>query len=334
MGSFRTFFCALAVVALAACGGGSGGSALPSPASDPGTRAPSGSTVAFQNATLWIGYDDPRINTFSTDANGNVTPLKTTGPFLWTNSIGAPLPGVADVAIAPDGTEWILEKRDFVQGGFGWRLFAVAPGDTRPEYVNGDDVHKPAQLGLAGDGVMVSYYETSGATTIATYPYAISNAPAVRTFSSTSVRSFAEGNDGKLYVSRAGGFDVYRPDATGCCPVRSIETGTTVNQFAVGPTSSIYVADLPGSPSNPVMYVNVYAPGSSRIARRIGPIPAEYNGFAFPVIAVDANDRLYVATTGKIYRFGPNANGAATPQRVMNDPTTSRPRTMAIGPKL
>jgi hypothetical protein len=334
MASFRTFLYALAIVALAACGGGSGRTALP-PASDPGTTDQNGSTVAFEKSTLWVAYNNAQINVFSTDASGDATPLKRAGAFEWSNAPGTSIPGIIDVAIAPDGTQWILESRDFVFGGPGWRLFAVAPGDTRPEYVNGDDVHVPAQLGLAGDGVMVRYYETSGGSTIATYPYAVSNAPVVRTFTSASIHAFAEGNDGKLYVSRPGGFDVYRPDTTGCCPVRSIETGTTANQFAVGPDNSIYIAELPGSRSNPVMYVNVYGPGSAQVTRRIGPLPADYGGLAlFPVIAVDAKNRLFVATSAKIYRFGPNANGAATPQRVINDATPARPTAMAIGTNL
>ena len=77
-----------------------------------------------------------------------------------------------------------------------------------------------------------------------------------------------------------------------------------------------------------------YAPGSGTVARRIGPLPADYTGFGFPVITVDAQNRLYVATTGKIFRFGPSANGAATPQKVMIDPTLGRPSAMAVGPRL
>ena len=105
-------------------------------------------------------------------------------------------------------------------------------------------------------------------------------------------------------------------------------------EFAVAPNNSIYVVDLPGNNSNPVMYVNAYPPGSGKVSRRIGPLPADYGGFGFPVIAVDALNRLYVATNGQIYRFGPGAQGADAPQRLMTDSTQSRPKAMAVGPKL
>ena len=50
------------------------------------------------------------------------------------------------------------------------------------------------------------------------------------------------------------------------------------------------------------------------------------------MITVDSKNRLYVATKGHFYRFAPDANGAATPQRVMSDATQARPRSMSIGP--
>jgi hypothetical protein len=340
MGFLRPFLYALAIVALAACGGGSGGGALPPAVSDPGALDPNGSSVAFEKATLWVGYNGPLINAFSTEGNGAVTPEKTLGYFPWPNVVGS-IPGIVDIAVAPDGTQWVLEKRDFAQGGRGWRLFAVAPGASTTEYVNGDDVNSPFAVGLAGDGVMVGYFDSNGTPVIATYPYSTSNAPAMRTFRSTSpVRGFAEGNDGHLYIARADGFDVYDPTSTGCCPMRSFNTGALsglgigAQRFAVGPDNSIYTTDLPGNNANPVMYVNVYGPGSATLTRRIGPLPADYTGFGFPVITVDSKNRLYVATKGQFYRFGPNANGTTAPQRLMTDPTLGRPVAMAVGPKL
>jgi len=338
MRSFRTSLYALAVVALAACGG-SGGT-LPT-AVDPGTRTPSGSTVAFQKTTLWVGYQT-QVNAFSTDGNGAVTRQKTLGSFSWPGSIAAPVPGIVDVAIAPDGTQWILENRSAATGGPGWRLFAVAPGDTQPENVYGDDVNMPFALGLGGDGVMVGYRGSNGTATIATYPYAANMAPPLRTWQSASqVLGFAEGGDGNIYVARANRVDVYGPTSNGCCPIRSIIlaglTGNvTINsqEFAVGPNNSVYVTDLPGSNANPIMYVNVYRPGSGKLSRRIGPLPANYNGLGFPVITVDSLNRLYVATNGQLYRFGAGAQGADAPQRVMTDSTQGRPTAMAIGPSL
>jgi hypothetical protein len=345
MSSFRTFLYALVVVALAACGGGgvsstsSAGSSsvgvLPPTASDSDQRDPNGSSVAFEKTTLWVGYNGPQIDVFSTDGNGAVTPQWSLGYISWTPTATS-IPAIVDIAIAPDGTQWILENRDFALGGPGWRLFAIARGSKTPEYVNGDDVHSPFGLGLAGDGVMVGLTGPNGPPIIATYPYAVSNAPAMRVFQGTSsMGGFAEGNDGNLYVGRPDGYDVYRPDSTGCCPIRSITLGRSPGAFAVGPNNSVYVMDVTGNNESAVMYVNVYAPGKATLARRIGPLPAEVGGFATRVIAVDAVNRLYVATKGKFYRFGPNANGAATPQRVMTDPETSRrPVTMAIGPGL
>jgi hypothetical protein len=340
MRSFRTLLYALAVVALAACGGGSG-SALTPASNDPGPRGPSGSTVAFQKATLWVGYQT-QVNAFSTDGNGPVTPQKSLGSFSWPGSIAAPVPGIVDVAIAPDGTQWILENRSAATGGPGWRLFAVAPGDSQPENVYGDDVNMPFALGLGGDGVMVGYRGSNGVATIATYPYAANMAPPLRTFQSTSqVLGFAEGGDGNIYVARPNRVDVYGPTSNGCCPIRSMvlngltgQVTISPQEFAVGPNNSVYVTDLPGSTANPVMYVNVYPPGSGKLSRRIGPLPANYNGLGFPVITVDSLNRLYVTTSGQLYRFGAGAQGADAPQRVMTDSTQGRPTALAVGPSL
>ncbi len=343
MSTFRTFLYALAVVALAACGSGSAGGLAPA-VGDLGTRDPHGSSVAFEKRTLWVDYGT-QVNAFSTDGNGAVTPQKTLGSYPWYNAHGVPipgLPGIVDVAIAPDGTRWVLENRDALQGGPGWRLYAIAPSDTQPENTYGDDVNKPFALAVGGDGMVVGYRSSDGTTTIATYPYAASNAPALRTLQIAGpVLGFAAGNDGLFDVVRPGSFDAYRPVSTGWSLVRSIAMVTplgpiTINshEFAVGPDSSIYVVDLPGSPSNAVMYVNVYPRGSGTAARRIGPLPANYNGLGFPVITVDSLNRLYVATQGQIYRFGPHANGAAQPQLVMIDPTIGRPVALAVGPKL
>ena len=337
---FRTSIYAFAVVALTACGGGGG--AVPQAGNDPGTRAPSGSTVAYESASLWVSYDPPQVNAFSTNGNGPVTPAKTLPSFPWSNSPGAPVPGIVDIAIAPDGTQYLLENRSSTGGGPGWRLFAVAPGDNQPENTYGDDVDFPFAVGLGGDGIQVGYSDTNGVTTIATFAYAASNSPPIRTLQTTgTVLGFAEATDGYLYVLRPNHVDVYDQFSNGSSPVRSINltglTGhVTINskQFAVGPNNSIYVVDLPGNNANPVMYVNVYPQASGKVSRRIGPLPADYGGFGFPVITVDALNRLYVATNGHLYRFGPGAQGADAPQRLMTDSTQARPRSMAVGPKL
>ena len=329
---------AFAVVALAACGGGQG--AVPPNGS--GSIDPNGSTVAFEKTTLWVGYRDARINAFAANANGRVTPEKSLSAFPWPSAAELD-PGVVDLAVAPDGTLWVLENSNFALGGRGWRLFAVARGDSQPENIYGDNVNSPFAIGLAGDGIMVGLYTATGGYAIATFPYASSNAPPMRTFTSTTpIYGFAEGNDGHLYVSRPGGrVDVYDPTSTGCCPLRSImleglvgHIVVSAQEFAVGPDGSIYATDLPGSQANPVMFVNVYAPGSGAVARRIGPLPADYSGFGFPVITVDAKNRLYVATTGNIYRFGPSVDGAVTRLGGMIDPTLGRPGAMAVGPRL
>lgn len=341
MRALRTFLYAFAVLALAACGGGSAGNALPA-ASDPGTRAPSGSNVEFAKDTVWLGYDF-QINAFSTNGNGAVTPVHSGSAIPWSDQRAQPTPGIIDLALAYEGTQWILERRDYTAGGPGWRLFAVAPGQNEPENVFGDDTTSAFGVGLAGDGIMVGYRETNApTTTIATYPYAASNAPPIRTFRTTKkVVAFAEGYDGFLYVARSAGYEVFRPTSDGTSGlVRRVYTDAPLDpkdgqgSFAVGQDNSVYIVDLPGSYNNPVMYVNVYLPGSGHVSRRIGPIPADYGGFGFPRIAVDKLNRLYVATTGKIYRYGPKANGNATPGRVMTDSTQARVHAIAIGPAI
>jgi hypothetical protein len=341
MRPFRTFFCALIVVALAACGGRSGSSSLAPTGYDPGTRDASGSTVAFEKATLWVA-DDTLVSAYSTNDSGTPTPLQLLGSFAWTDKKGQPIPGIVDIAIAPDGTKWELENRDFAQGGPGWRLNAVAPHDTYPpENTYGDDVNRPFQLALAGDGVMVGYVNAvTGVEIIATYPYAANFVRPIRKFKTTGMYAFASGNDGHLYVARSNEFDVYAPDSDGCCPWRRIVLDAPLTYmgspqgFAVGPDNSIYVQDLPSTyTADQVMYVNVYPPGSGTIGRRIGPLPHHLDALSGPVITVDAKNRLYVATDGSIYRFGPGANGAAQPQRVITNPG-SQPNAMAVGPAL
>jgi hypothetical protein len=340
MRSLRTFFSTLAVVALAACGGGSGGGALPSVPTDSGALAPSGSTVAFEKATIWVA-DDTEVNAYSTNANGTVTPLKTLGSFPWKTPSTA-IPGFVDLAIAPDGTQWLLENRDFAQGGSGWRLFAVAPGDDRPENVYGNDADLPFGFALGGDGVLVGYYDhADGKITIGTFPYRSNFVPPMRTWKSTSpVSGFAESKYHHFFVARPNGFEVYNPSSNGCCPIRSVVyAGTqpkfhTSQGFAVGPDDSVYVVDQPGNYQNPVMYVNVYRPGTGTLARRIGPLTANYSGLSWPAITVDALDRLYVATNGHIYRYGPGANGTAQPQRVITNPRVQQPGALSVGPNL
>jgi hypothetical protein len=328
MQSLRTFLLtALAAFALAACGGGLG----TLPPSDP-----SGSSV--EKATLWVGYDI-LMNAFPVTGNGLVTPEATLGTF-W--SLGTDVPGIVDVAIASDGTRWVLENRSFALGGPGWHLYSVAAGESGPMNTYGDNVNEPIALALGADGVLVAYSDANGTTTIATYPYGASNAPAIRTLQiSGPVFGFAVGHLGYLYVARPNRVDIYSPTSTGCCPVRSIATfmlprnlWTGARYFKVGPDNSIYLVDLPGNQANPVMYVNVYS-GDGTLARRIGPLPANYHGLAWPVITVDAKNRLYVATNdGQIYQFGPSANGTDAPQRLMIDPTIGRPAAMAFGPPL
>jgi hypothetical protein len=343
MRSSRTFLALFAFVALAACGGGSGG-ALPTAATDPGLSDPSGSTVAFEDKTIWVAYP-LSAHAFSTNASGTVSPRATLGPFQWTNPSTGSIPALVDIAIAPDGTKWVLENRDFALGGPGWRLNAVAPQDTTAENTDGDNSTSPFSVALGGDAVMVGYTSGSG-TTIASYPYAQSNATPVRTWQSNSqIIGFSSGNDGHFYVARTGGFDVYDPTSTGCCPVRSITTATPITRlgvgsdhgFAVGPDNSIYVTNHPNGISGPTAYVDVYPPGSGTIARHIGPLPVHFDALQSlgPVITVDDKNRLYVATNGQIYRFGPNANGAATPERVFTDSAGGQqPVALAIGPKL
>ncbi len=340
MRSVRACFFALGLLTLAACGGGSSGSGpLPPAASDAGVREPSGSTVVFEHSTLWVGYE-LGINAYPTEANGPVTALKHLGDIPWhfINGHAFPeFPGIVDLAVAPDGTKWVLENYDAFMGGVGWRLFAIGPGDTTPENVEGDDTSYPISVALGDDGVFVASSSRDGRSwTIAEYPYGASNAQPIRSIQTTSqVVGMAIGNEGHLYVARPSSVDVYGTTAGGCCPLRSIAVPVGyvgAHGFAVGPDTSIYVTELAGKGPNPALYVNVYSSKSGALQRRIGPLPTSGNAFGFPVITVDGRNRLYVATDGKIYRFGPRANGAVT-QPGWVDPAHSRPHSMAVGPK-
>ena len=308
---------------------------------DPGTRAPSGSTVAFEKTTLWVGYEQ-QISAFSTNGNGAVTPAKTYAAFRWSNSIAAPFPGIVDIAIAPDGTQYLLENRSAAEGGPGWRLYAVAPGDNQPENTYGDDVNRPIAVGLGGDGIQVAYsdnrrYDDDRDVSVRREQRAAdthaADAPA-RCSGSTKPPTDISTSCGPNHV------DVYDQFANGSGPVRSINlTGLTGHvslsstEFAVAPNNTIYVVDLPGNNANRDVRERVPAGvGQGGAAHRTA--AADYSGFGFPVITVDSLNRLYVATNGQFYRFGPNAQGADAPQRLMTDSTQSRVHALAVGPKL
>jgi hypothetical protein len=79
--------------------------------------------------------------------------------------------------------------------------------------------------------------------------------------------------------------------------------------------------------------VDVYPPGSGQVGRRIGPVPAFFDGFGTPQIAVDSKNRVYVATSQQIFRFAAGANGTDAPEHVFS---VSRGDAVAaaIGPKL
>ncbi|MBV9438908.1 MAG: hypothetical protein JOZ24_02835, partial [Candidatus Eremiobacteraeota bacterium] len=154
---------------------------------------------------------------------------------------------------------------------------------------------------------------------------------------------FAIGYDRRIYLARPDGFESYPADSDGCCPsahiVTDVAPSNTKQSFAVGPDGSIYAVQLvgfhtPNPPPASTMYVNVYPPGSGKAARRIGPLPVDNGALAnAPVVAVDAKSRLYVSTMGNVYRFGPHANGNATPQRIMTPPASyGRIIALAIGP--
>jgi hypothetical protein len=288
---------------------------------------------------LWVA-SDLRYAAFSTDGSGDVTPLRTGGTFEFSDPPGISRPGITDIVIAYEGTQWVLERRDFVFGSDGWRLFAVAPGENTAENVYGAETGHPFGLAMAGDGMMVGTTDRNGVYTIATYAFAASNSAPIRTWTSSErLNAFAMGNDGRLYVAHAAGtVDVYDANSTGGWTLfRSITTEKPLlyagqQGFAVGQNGSIYGIELDAR--NAAMYVNVFSPFTGKLTRRIGPVTYSTGAFLFPAITVDRLNRLYIATNGKFYRFGPKANGAATPQRVMTNPMNETPRALSVGPKL
>lgn len=371
MRSFRIVLSAFAVVALAACGGsgGSGGAALPAASGGGGVVPPSssargitadgartvspdgmlevnGSTVAFERGTVWVGHGgiNGSATEFSVNANGPVAPLRTFGGIPW---IGDPVAesNITDVAVAPDGTIWILMGNQGVFVSSKWRLVAFPPraqNATPPNIENTyDGDGYPLALGLGGDGVMVMFNNHNDPTpTINTYPYAANDPAPIRTFHLPDQRQsgFALGNNGRIYLARSDGFESYRPESDGSHPLEHIVTAAPLqplgrNGFAVGPDNSIFAIRYAGQQPNQTLFVDHYPRGSGTVNRSIGPLPLNPSPFATsPVITVDKKNRLYVWTFGKVYRFGPAANGNATPQRVIIDQTTRRASSIAIGP--
>jgi hypothetical protein len=322
-----TALCALGVLALSACGGGgSSGGAVPA-GSAPGSIDPNGSTVAFQSGSLWVA-SNTGVREFSTDDNGAATPRRMLGDFPWP---AAGDPGPVDVAVAPDGTLWVLVGDHIAFGSSKWMVFAYPPGATDAHHLENSfhGTGGPAAFGLGGDGVLVgTSFGPNGDGTIQTYPYASTDAPPMRTFSVSPGHrgSFTMGYNSRIYLARADGFESYRPDSNGCCPVQTVVTSAPPENypgsFAVGPDSSIYATNLvgfhqPGS-HGAVAYVNVYPPSSGTPARRIGPIAIDNGPDALgPRVVVDAQSRLYLGQSGTVYRFGATANGNAVPERTV-----------------
>lgn len=366
MRPIQTSLCALGVLVLSACGGSGhgplppagGGGTLPVESGarnhgtdsarsvDPGgTVGVNGSTVAFQRGTLWVTYNHG-VEVLSVNGSGAVTPNVTFYP-PWP---GKPDGNTVDSAVAPDGTVWILQIDTwFFFPSNAWRLVAYAPGETNS--ANYENVYhgvgNAKALALGGDGVMVEteseHYDGSG--TINTYPYASNDPPPMRTFHKSAGHDlgFALGNNGRIYLKLADGFESYRPESDGSTPVEHIITTTPQRvlyyqgSFAVGPDNGIYVIDAVGFNDGVThngdgrLYVNYYRRGSGTIARRIGPLPMRNDGDARPpVIAVDASNRLYVATSGTFYRFGPGANGDARPQRTMTNGPVNRTQPLGL----
>jgi hypothetical protein len=69
------------------------------------------------------------------------------------------------------------------------------------------------------------------------------------------------------------------------------------------------------------------------VGRRIGPVPAFFDGFGSPQIAVDSKNRVYVVTSQQIFRFPPAANGTDAPEHVFSV-SSGDAAAVAIGPKL
>jgi hypothetical protein len=369
MRPIQTSLCMLFVLALSACGGGSRGGALP-PAADGGGTLPAasgartlgtdsarnvdpggivgvdGSTVAFQRGSLWATYEGEVIK-LSVNGSGTVTPNAIYYP-LWPGNSDT---STIDSAVAPDGTLWILQSAQYyIFGSLTWRLVAYAPGETNS--ANYENVyHGPGNakaLALGGDGVMVEAEPPNydGPGVIYTYPYASNDPPPMRTFHKSAAHAlgFALGNNGRIYLRRADGFESYRPDSDGSTPVEHIVTTTEQKElgfqgsFAVGPDNGIYAIDPIGFHDGVThngdgrLYVNYYRRGSGTITRRIGPLPMRNDGDArMPVLAVDMSNRLYVATSGIFYRFGPSANGDAKPQRTQTLGGVSIPLGLSVG---
>jgi len=327
----RTSFYALAVVALAGCGGGS---SLPA-ASNFGSGP-----VGFDPGTIWVVHTGS-VAAYPVDGNGMVTPQAGL-QFPWPGVVLS-TPGVTDVAVAPDGTPWVLLRYDLIeQNPGGWQLYGSVPRAGAPQSTAGANAGEAFGLAVGRDGILVGINDPApgfngpGVLSIATYPFAPNvKASAIRTFVDTgTMRGFATNSAGELYVARPDRLDVYASTSTGCCPIRTIMTSTPpAGGFKIGPDNSIYTTDLSGSGSTTKFFVDVYPPGSGQVGRRIGPVPAFFDGFGSPQIAVDSKNRVYVATSQQIFRFAPGANGNDAPEHVFSV-SPGDAAAVAIGPKL
>ena len=294
----------------------------------PTPTAPPGPLVM---SSIWAGYligVGPLVR-YPKGGDGTVTGSMVSASLGFPTEPGAFF-GVAGLAAAPDGTMYVLQTDDALNGGSHWRIVTVAPPGAKPgtaPVYDGDG--NPYAVELGPNGVLVESYSRTNGISIRTYPYGAIDPPATRTFQPTpnagTYFGFAVGPDGRIYIPRLDGFDVYAADATGCCPV-TLRTAYPPTEFPglfkIGRDGSIFSAQLVNyfeySGGTPSMYVNVYPPGSGAIARRIGPLPLVNDVLShLPVIAVDANNTLYVATNFSLYVFGPSANGNVAPDHLM-----------------
>jgi hypothetical protein len=341
MRTFKAMVSLLGVLLLAACGGGALSTVPPAVAD--GGRGLDGSTIAFEKDKLWAAFSEGgAIYEFPVNGSGALTPLAML--YAGLDSMVNPLQ-FQDVAVAPDGTVYALLNPVIANASSMWHLHVYSPGALELEHVV-QSTGRAYAVALGGDGILVEVSVPGVATpVIKTYQYGVSDRAPIRKFHTPPAHSFGfvVSRDHLIYLPRPDGYDAYPITSTdGCCPAERITitrpaTAGTPGSFAVGPDNSIYEAELypppRSTPNQGTMYVNVYPPHSGTPARRIGPLPTYVSGFSrAPVITVDGNSRLYVATAGTIYRFGTRANGASTPQRTITPPVGGYPVGLAVGP--
>ncbi len=333
------YLAAVFALALAGCGAGSALSVPPPPGADSAGR--SAAATSGTVPTLYVAGPD-RIVAFAPTASGYAAPQRSiTGSALY----AAPTAPGADPyirhAVAGIGTglggmlDAIVNEQDGTNA-FSCTILVYGPaasGDASPQQTPACSGSRPHAVVGRPSGA-IDYLDTtstgypSGGDQVARVQ-ANGNALVRGTLTGSALTHFglAEDAAANAYVSGSNPnrVDEYATSGAGLtsAPVQSFALRANPGAVAVAPDGTVYVAIAVPNSDNPNVFtgfVEAFVPGGTSAAREIGPFPNQV-----AALAVDSAGELFVGINApdnvtKVKVYAANANGSATPLRVLQNP--------------